>query len=84
MAQPIRPLKTDKKTTPTGSSYAFGKQNYQIMIIGLVVIAIGFFLMSGAEDIFSTTKMTLAPIVVVSGFALEVYAILKKSTNTTQ
>ena len=48
------------------------------MIIGLVIIALGFVLMSGADDIFSTMKMIVAPIVVVFGFAFEVYAILKK------
>ena len=78
MAQPIRPIKVEKKTVTPTSTYAFGKQNYQLMIIGLVIIAIGFILMSGTEDIFSTTKMTVAPIVVVCGFAFEVYAILKK------
>lgn len=78
MAQPIRPVKTEKKVNTSTSSYVFGKQNYQLMIIGLVIIALGFVLMSGAEDIFSTMKMTVAPIVVVFGFAFEVYAILKK------
>ncbi|MCX6190160.1 MAG: DUF3098 domain-containing protein, partial [Bacteroidetes bacterium] len=63
------------------SSYSFGKKNYQLMIIGLVIITLGFVLMSGSEDIFSTTKMTIATIVVVFGFAFEVYAILKKSDS---
>jgi hypothetical protein len=78
MAQPIKPVKVEKKVSSTPSSYAFGKKNYQFMIIGLVIITIGFILMSGSEDIFSTTKMTVAPIVVVCGFAFEIYAILKK------
>ncbi len=79
MAHHIKPVKNEKKLSTTTSSYAFGKQNYQFMIIGLIIITIGFFLMSGSDDIFSTTKMTVAPIVVVFGFAFEVYAILKKS-----
>ena len=79
MAQPIKPGKQEKKSAATpSSSYAFNKQNYQYMIIGLVIIAIGFFLMSGTDDIFSTTKMTVSPILVVFGFAFEIYAILKK------
>ena len=81
MAQPIKPIKIEKKTASASSSYAFVKQNYQFMIIGLAIIFIGFFLMSGSEDIFSTTKMTIAPIVVVFGFAFEVFAILKKSSD---
>lgn len=59
-------------------SFAFGKENYTIMAIGLVVIIIGFFLMSGKEDIFSSTKLTVAPIVVVLGFLIEVVAITRK------
>jgi hypothetical protein len=80
MANPIKHIKVEKKSVTPTSSYAFGKQNYQLMIIGLVIITIGFILMSGTEDIFSTTKLTIAPIVVVFGFAFEIYAILKKST----
>ncbi len=81
MAHHIKPVKTEKKAPATSSSYSFGKKNYQLMIIGLVIITLGFVLMSGSEDIFSTTKMTIAPIVVVFGFAFEVYAILKKSDS---
>jgi hypothetical protein len=77
--QPNRPVpsKTEKKQ-PVHNTYSFSKLNYQLMLIGLVVIAIGFVLMSGTEDIFNTTKMTIAPIVVMIGFAFEIYAILKK------
>jgi hypothetical protein len=85
MAPPIKPVRQDKKSAATPqSSYSFGKQNYRLMIIGLVIIAIGFFLMSGSEDIFNTTKMTVAPILVVFGFAFEVYAILKKPESSSQ
>lgn len=61
----------------------FGRENYLIMIAGVVIIAIGFMLMSGKEDIFSTTKITVAPILVLLGFVVEVFAIFykKKSVN---
>jgi hypothetical protein len=62
-------------------SLAFGKENYTIMLIGLAVIVLGFFLMSGKEDIFSTTKLTIAPILVMAGFAIEVVAIMRKSKD---
>lgn len=65
---------SDKK-----SEFVFGKENYQIMLIGLVVLVIGFALMAGTEDIMSFTKITIAPIVVVIGFAIQFYAILKKN-----
>ena len=66
----------------------FGKSNYRFMIIGLFFIAIGFILMSGGgsddpnifnEEIYSFRRIRLAPILVVTGFIIEVYAILTKS-----
>jgi undecaprenyl pyrophosphate phosphatase UppP len=48
------------------------------MIIGLVVIILGFTLMAGKEDIFDFRKLTLAPILVLTGFVIEIYAIMKK------
>lgn len=58
--------------------FVFDKQNYMWMLIGLAVIVLGFALMYGKEDIYDFRKITLAPIVVLVGFAIEVYAILKK------
>ena len=62
-------------------------KNYVLLLVGAVVIILGFILMAGGEpatpenfdySIFSFRRITLAPIVVVIGFAFEVYAILKK------
>jgi len=58
--------------------FVFNKDNYMLMLIGVVVLIIGFFLMAGKEDIFSTTKLTVAPIVVVIGFVIEFFAIMRK------
>ena len=61
--------------------------NYALIAIGAVIIIIGFILMAGGtaatpeqfnEDIFSFRRITLAPIVVIAGFAFEIYAILKR------
>jgi len=58
-----------------------------LLLIGLVVILVGFLLMIGggsddpnvfSEDIFSFRRMTLAPILVLAGYAIEIYAIMKK------
>jgi len=66
----------------------FGKRNYKYMIIGLFFIAMGFILMSGGgsddpnifnEEIYSFRRIRLAPILVITGFIIEVYAILTKS-----
>ena len=67
--------------------FAFGRENYILMIIGLVVLAIGYVLMTGggsddpnvfSEEIFSFRRITLAPIIILLGFAIEVVAIMKK------
>jgi len=63
---------------PESGSLAFGKENYVLMAIGLAIIILGFFLMAGDQDIFSTTKLTIAPILVLSGFAFEIFAIMRK------
>jgi hypothetical protein len=74
------PKKTAEKVTALKSdeSFAFGKENYMLMAAGVLVIIIGFMLMAGKEDIFSTTKLTVAPIVVMIGFVIEIVAIMRK------
>jgi hypothetical protein len=76
-----------KKEAKAQEQFIFEKENYKFMIIGLVVIAIGFILMAGGgsddpnvfnPDIFSWRRIRLAPTVVLIGFAIEVYAILLK------
>ncbi len=65
--------------------FLFGKKNYKFMIIGLVVIAIGFILMSGGgsdnpnvfnPDIYDFQRIRLAPTLVLIGLGIEIYAIL--------
>ncbi|GGH13289.1 DUF3098 domain-containing protein [Mucilaginibacter phyllosphaerae] len=63
-------------TTPV--QFIFSKDNYMWLIISIAVVAFGFVLMSGTTDIYSTTKIVIAPIVVLAGFGLGFYAILKK------
>lgn len=62
-------------------------ENYKLMLIGFVIIVIGFILMAGGgsddpnvfnEDMFNFRRITLAPILVLGSFAFEVYAIMKK------
>ncbi len=73
-----------------GSVLLFDKHKYTWLIIGLAVTAIGFLLMIGgkSEDpyvfddaIFSFRRITLAPILVLGGYVIQIYAIMKKSTN---
>lgn len=67
--------------------FLFDKINYKFLLIGIVVIALGFILMSGGgsenpnvfnEDIFSFRRIKLAPTVVLIGFGITIYAIFKK------
>jgi len=75
-------VKTEKaQSIPSKSDFVFGRENYILMIVGIVVIAIGFVLMSGKEDILNSTKLTVAPIVVVIGFLIEAVAVMYKSKD---
>tara|TARA_E500000081_G_C5995954_1_gene288921 strand:- start:431 stop:658 length:228 start_codon:yes stop_codon:yes gene_type:complete len=65
----------------------FGNRNYKFMILGLIFIAVGFILMSGGgsddpnvfnKEIYNFRRIRLAPMLVVTGFIIEVYAILTK------
>ena len=66
----------------------FKKENYKILLIGLVIIAIGFILMSGggtddpnvfSKDIFSFRRIRLAPTVILIGFGVVFFSIFKKT-----
>ena len=70
------------------SDFAFGRQNYLWMGIGIAVLIVGYLLMSGGgsddpnvfdESIFSARRITLAPTVVLAGYGIIVYAILKRA-----
>ena len=67
--------------------FAFGRRNYKFMFIGIAIIALGFLLMSGGgsddpnvfnEEIYSFTRIRIAPLIVIIGFAIEIYAIITK------
>ena len=81
------------KAEPKNIFY-FGKENYKLMLIGLALILIGFLLMMGAdantvdgkydpnswnEGIFSIRRIRIAPLFVIAGFVVEIYAILKRN-----
>jgi uncharacterized membrane protein len=71
------------------TGFAFGKQNYQILVVGVVLVVLGYVLMIGggsddpnqfhADEIFSTRRITVAPIVILLGFAVVLFGIMKKS-----
>lgn len=81
---------TDNKNVKKREPLAplFGKQNIYIMIAGLVVIAAGMLLMSGGKNqdpnvfnndlVYGFRRITIAPIVILLGFAIEIVAIFWK------
>ncbi len=78
---------TTKKTT-NKLVFLFDKTNYYIMFGGLALILLGFALMAGGKspdphvfnenEIYSFRRITLAPIVIIAGFVVEVWAIMRK------
>ena len=70
------------------NSPLFAKENYTWMMIGGAIIALGMFLMSGGKsndpmvfntnEVYSTTRITIAPVIIVLGLIVEIYAIFKK------
>ncbi|MEJ5964258.1 DUF3098 domain-containing protein [Pedobacter immunditicola] len=73
---------TEKKTVPVSqerkSELVFTKKNYQLLLISIAIVVVGFVLMIGETDIYDFRKTLLAPMVVLFGFGFGVYAILKK------
>lgn len=80
-----------KKVAPTHSAkdMIFGRENYIMMIAGLVIILIGFLLMQGGQMpddntwddsiIYSARRITIAPILILLGLIIEIAAIFRKS-----
>ncbi|GAA3949428.1 DUF3098 domain-containing protein [Chitinophaga oryziterrae] len=74
--------------TVIDSNPVFAKDNYKIMIAGLVITVIGFLLMMGGytddpnhfkpEEVYSFRRITVAPTVIVLGLLVEIYAIMRK------
>lgn len=73
---------TEKKATPasrdTKNELVFTKKNYQLLLISMAIVVVGFLLMMGTTDIYDTRKTLIAPMVVLFGFGFGIYAVLKK------
>jgi hypothetical protein len=73
---------TQKKSIPAGqdanTELVFNKKNYQLLLISIAIVVLGFILMIGTTDIYDFRKTLLAPMVVLAGFGFGIYAILKK------
>jgi uncharacterized membrane protein len=75
------------------SGFAFGKENYRILIVGVLVVTLGYVLMIGGgaenpndfnvDEIFSTRTITVAPMTILVGFVIVLFGIMKKSKHHT-
>jgi len=67
-----------RRETPASLAMPFGRQNYTLLLAGIGIILAGFFIMSldKEEFGFGFLGLTLGPIVVMSGFVVEFFAIL--------
>lgn len=75
-------------TTPNTNDSLFGRQNYMWFVAGLIAIALGIILMAGgksddpnvfnAGEVYSFRRITLAPLIILIGLALEVVGIFRK------
>jgi hypothetical protein len=83
-------VSTKKKGEEKDVEFAFGKENYMLVFIGLGFIVLGFILMLGGgsddpkvfnEAVFNFQRITLAPILILIGFVVEIFAIMKKPKN---
>ena len=74
----------EKKSSPA----IFTKENYVWMAAGLLVMAIGMFLMAGGKsedpnvfnpkEVYGTVRITIAPILIIAGLVIEIFAIFRK------
>jgi hypothetical protein len=77
-----------KQITTTSNSSLFDKQNMWLMLLGVAVIAIGMLLMVGGrskdpntfnyDEVYSTLRVSVAPVLIIIGLGIEIYAIFKK------
>ncbi len=84
---------TKQNTQPTKANspqqFVLGKENYIMLIAAVAILIVGYFLMAGGgnggdptkfagETLFNTQRLVIAPLVIMGGFLLGLFAILKK------
>jgi hypothetical protein len=77
-----------KQVTTTSTPSLFEKQNLWLMLLGVAVIAVGMLLMVGGkskdpnvfnyDEVYSTLRISVAPVLIIIGLGIEIYAIFKK------
>lgn len=91
-----KPQQSEQKKQAAESNkveFAFGKMNYKLLLIGLAFLLLGYILMigGGSDDpnvfspaLFDFQRITLAPMLLIIGFVIEIFAIMKKPRESQQ
>ncbi len=75
------------KDNENDKGFVFNRENYKLLLIGLALLVVGFVLMAGggSDDpnvfnysLFNFQRLTLAPILIIAGFVVEFFAIMKR------
>lgn len=87
--KPVQEKKSPAAQKNVSDVFPFTRDNYKWMIIGVLVLTLGFILMSGGgtddptefagDTLFSPMRMTIAPLLLLGGFGLVLYSIVKKT-----
>ncbi len=81
----------NKKKEEKPVQFAFNSTNFKILIVGLVILMAGFLLMIGggsddpdvfSDAIFGFRRLTLAPILIITGYIIEIFAIMYRPKQT--
>lgn len=80
-------MNTNPQSNPENPRMPLTRRNYLILLVGFLIILLGMVLMAGGgsdspeefnEAMFSFRRITLAPILVVGGFVVEIFGIMKR------
>jgi Protein of unknown function (DUF3098) len=80
-----RDIKSDAPVSRPMTSFAFGRQNYMFLLIGVACLVLGYITLSGggstdpnvfSEELFSPRRMVVAPIILIIGYGIVAYAIM--------
>jgi hypothetical protein len=82
---------TTKKESTRASMPLFEKDNFLWMAGGVAIMIVGFLLMSGGksedpnvfnpDEVYSTTRITIAPILILAGLVVLIFAIFRQPKN---
>ena len=91
--RPATQTKAPATTAKTKDVQLFGKENYTWMLIGVAILVVGFLLMAGGgsdnpneflvNEVYSPRRITIAPIVILLGLAVEIYALFRQPKKNT-